>query len=148
MSPPCVSLRMYGPPCVYPSVCMSLHVHSPPYVCSRRVNPSVCMSLRVYDPSCALPLCMHVPSVYVLSVCMSLCMSVPSVCVFLCIGCSFICMSPPCIFSFVCTSLRVHVAVGMQACGDVMIMIGQHGRSVHDLYPHILWGKGDSHFSS
>ena len=38
--------------------------------------------------------------------------------------------------------------VGMQACGDVMIMIAQHGRSVHELYPHILWGKGDSHFSS
>ena len=37
---------------------------------------------------------------------------------------------------------------GMQACGDVMIMIGQHGRSVHEVIPAYLWGKGDSHFSS
>ena len=38
--------------------------------------------------------------------------------------------------------------VGMQACGDVMIMIGQHGRSVHEFIPAYLWGRGDSHFSS
>ena len=36
-------------------------------------------------------------------------------------------------------------SVGMQACGDVVIMIGQHGRSVHEA-PANLWGKGDSHF--
>ena len=40
------------------------------------------------------------------------------------------------------------IGVGMQVCGDVMIMIGQHGRSMHELYPHILGSKGDSHFSS
>ena len=39
-------------------------------------------------------------------------------------------------------------SVGMQACGDVMIMIGQHGRSVHEVIPAYLWGKGDSHFFS
>ena len=62
-------------------VCMSFHLHSPPYVCS-----SICMSLRVYDPSCALPFRMHVPSmyvpsIYVLSVCMSLHVYVPSACI-------------------------------------------------------------------
>ena len=35
--------------------------------------------------------------------------------------------------------------VGIQACGDVMVMIGQHGREV---IPAYLWGKGDSHFFS
>ncbi len=29
--------------------------------------------------------------------------------------------------------------VGMQACGDVMI--GQHGRSVHEAIPHICGAK-------
>ena len=36
--------------------------------------------------------------------------------------------------------------VGIQACGDAMIRIGQHGRSVHEVIPIYLWGKGDSHF--
>lgn len=38
--------------------------------------------------------------------------------------------------------------VRIQACGDVMIMIGPHARSVHELIPHTLWGKGDVHFLS
>ena len=37
------------------------------------------------------------------------------------------------------------INVGMH---DVMIMIGQHGRSVHEVIPAYLWGKGDSHFFS
>ena len=58
-------LRMYVPPCVSTSVCMSLHVNSPPYVCPRCVCSSGCMFIRVY-PSVymALPLRMHIPSVY------------------------------------------------------------------------------------
>lgn len=50
-------------------------------------------------------------------------------------------------------------SVGMQACRDVMIVIGQygrtvhkvivqHGRSVHKLSPAFLWAKGDSYFPS
>ena len=38
--------------------------------------------------------------------------------------------------------------VGMQSCGDVMIMIGQHGRSVHEVIPTYLWGKDESRFYS
>lgn len=32
-------------------------------------------------------------------------------------------------------------SVGMQASGDVMIIIGQHGRSLHELYPHFCGAK-------
>lgn len=42
-------------------------IYVPPSV----VYPSARISLRVYDSSCALSLRMHVPSVYVLFVCMS-----------------------------------------------------------------------------
>ena len=33
------------------------------------------------------------------------------------------------------------VVVGMQACGDVILMIGQHGRSMHEAIPHICGAK-------
>lgn len=33
----------------------------------------------------------------------------------------------------------------MQACGEVMNMIGQYG---HELYSNVLWGKDGSPFSS
>lgn len=39
-------------------------------------------------------------------------------------------------------------SVGMQACRDVMIVIGQYGRTVHKLSPAFLWAKGDSYFPS
>ena len=53
---------------------------------------------------------MHVPSVYVFSVCMSLCMYVPSVCMFLCLVVpSFVCYLhvyvPSCVRPSVCTFL-------------------------------------------
>lgn len=116
---------------------MSLHVHSlRMYVLAVRIPPCVgpsvymfppCESLRVYEPSCALLLCIHVPSVCALFVYMSLCMSVPSLYTFLClVALSFLCLLHVYV-SFVYTSLRVDVPVEMQACGDVkiMIMIGQ-----------------------
>lgn len=53
---------MNVPACVYLSV--SLHVHSPPYVCP----------FRVYDPSCACPLRVFFPRVYVPD---GICMYVP-----------------------------------------------------------------------
>ena len=40
--------------------------------------------------------------------------------------------------TFQCTAMSFYevLLIGMQACGDFMIMIGRHGRSVHDLYLH------------
>lgn len=82
-----------------------------------------CEFLRVYDLLCALRLYIDVPSVYVLFLCMSLCMSVPSVCMFLCLVAPLFKCLLHVYVPFVYTSLRVHVSVGMQAWGDVKIMI-------------------------
>lgn len=96
-------------------MCKLLHVNSSPYVCTHclcsmfiRIYLFVCKSL---NSSCLLPLRMHVPSVYVLYVCMFplflfLCLIVSSFVyplhVFFppCVRPSF-CMSPP----YVCPSV-------------------------------------------
>ena len=41
--------------------------------------------------------------------------------------------------SFIRDDSQCDSLVGMQACGDVMI--GQHGRSVHEAIPHICGAK-------
>ena len=98
------------------SVCTSLRVYVPLYICSSAcmpspcVGPSECMFLRQY----ICPLRVYAPAVYVLScVC-------PSECIIPRFVCSSVCMSSPCVgpsecmflsmYAFsVCRSLRVYV---------------------------------------
>ena len=104
---------MYVPPCVCSSsvstsVCMSLHVNSPPYVCphcvcSSGVCSSVCIHSCVY-PSVYMTHHVNFPFVctYVPSMCMFFCLIVPS-----CVSRLHVYI-PPFVNLFVCISLHVY----------------------------------------
>lgn len=121
------SLSVYVNPYVFSSVYLSLHVHFPPYVCSRRECP-----FKWYGLSCPLPLGMHVPSAYApSSVCpsvyMSPCVYVPSTCM----SPSRVCPHRVYVALFSCSfvyvtsmniSLRVHVPSGCMSPGPSVWM--------------------------
>ena len=115
------SIMCLPPPCVCPlcgPTVVCLHrVYTPPCV-----HSTICMSLRMFVPSCVCPLCVYhlhdVPSVYVSSVCLFLQVYVA------CCICPLRVYVPPCISSFMYMSLYVD---GLSVCMFLRMFVPSSG---------------------